>query len=358
VADPAVTAIVDRMADPASVAWAHEGQGNLAALPNPLAAIAAAAALGNTRALQSVTAPKDLRKAASAALHRLKSAGVKVDTAPPPRAFTLGKETFELPSRAFLGLPEADGDIELLLTASDEHGSCALGMILGGGGVREMRHAHMGRGDLRDIWRKSEQRAELVEVPFAVGLHYADRFAASSGHAHDYHHFLTHVPKATLAQAKALDPVAQARAPIDEAASELPRWVAPSSVLGADAVREGAARLLTVGKEDMETTERDAAMNELFAEVADRAFADGDLQAFLRAADLAADSYTLHGRPQAADSVRAQAAAARAGARGRDLDGVRLSSQLAVLMTFQRDTEAQIQAINDQMRQMSEGAED
>ena len=71
----ALAAILDRSGDPATVAWAHEGKGALAALPDPQLAIAAAGALGNVAALQSVNAPKDLRKAASAALHKLKSRG-------------------------------------------------------------------------------------------------------------------------------------------------------------------------------------------------------------------------------------------------------------------------------------------
>ena len=162
--DPTVLAIVNRSADVASVAWAHEGVGALASLPNPQAAIAAAAELGNVRALQSVQAPKDLRKAAAAALHKLKSKGMKVEEAPPPRAFTLTKEIVDLPSRAFFGLPDLEGDMELLLTTSDASGNCALGIILGAGRVKEVRHAHLGRGELREVWKQAEGRGDLAEM--------------------------------------------------------------------------------------------------------------------------------------------------------------------------------------------------
>src|SRR5687768_5615412 len=100
--------ILDRTGDAATVAWAHEGTGDLAKLPDPHLAIAAAAALGNAKALQSVTTgPKELRKAASAALHRLRSRGVKVETRVESRTAGLGRESVDIPSRAFLSLPDA-----------------------------------------------------------------------------------------------------------------------------------------------------------------------------------------------------------------------------------------------------------
>ena len=90
--NPVVAALLDRSGDPASVAWVHDGVGELAALPDPDAALAAAVEVGNTAALQAVAAPKALKKAAAAALHKLRSRGVKVEAAVAPRAFSLGKE--------------------------------------------------------------------------------------------------------------------------------------------------------------------------------------------------------------------------------------------------------------------------
>src|SRR5262245_17410281 len=98
---PDVRAILDRTGDEATVAWAHDGTGDVSKLPDPLLAIAAAAALGNVKALQSVQGPKELRKAAAAALHKLRSTGVKVEEKVAPRAVGLGKEVIDIPARAF-----------------------------------------------------------------------------------------------------------------------------------------------------------------------------------------------------------------------------------------------------------------
>ncbi|HNC96626.1 MAG TPA: hypothetical protein PKW90_10910, partial [Myxococcota bacterium] len=63
-----IQAIVDGSGDAATVAWAQRGEGSLAALSDPMLAIAAAVALGNVAALQAVNSPKDLKKAAGMAL--------------------------------------------------------------------------------------------------------------------------------------------------------------------------------------------------------------------------------------------------------------------------------------------------
>jgi hypothetical protein len=317
----AVTAIVDRTADAASVAWAHEGAGNLAALPDPHAAIAAAAALGNTRALQSVVAPKELKKAAAAALHKLKSRGVKIDEAPAPRAFVLGKAEESLPSRAFLSLPDMEGDSELLLTTSDGGGNCALGIILGAGRAKETRHAHLARHDLRNVWKEATGRSDLVEIPYNVGLHYAEKYLAGGDHKHDWTHFLEHVPAALLQAAKALDPMAAAPAPIDEGEDADARWLAPLGVLDNAALNQGIERFpFAVEGNDEEA--RDAALEIVYRETADGALEDGDRAALARSAELAAVAMIFHGRPRGAAIIRAQGEAALAGAPGSEISGV------------------------------------
>ena len=82
--DPGLAAVVDRSGDPAMVAWAHDGVGELAGLANVDVAVAAAVALRNVAALQAAAerGPKVTRKAAAAGLHRLRSAGVSIPSAP------------------------------------------------------------------------------------------------------------------------------------------------------------------------------------------------------------------------------------------------------------------------------------
>lgn len=348
-ADPTVTSIVDKSGDPASVAWAHDGVGDIAKLPNPLAAIAAAAQLGNARALQSVQAPKDLRKAASAALHKLKSKGLKIEAIAAPRSFTLGKEDLDLPSRAFFGIPDLDGDMELLLTTSDATGNCALGVVFSAGQPKEMRHAHVGRGELRDIWKQAEGRKDLAEVPFTTGLHYVERFAAGApDYKHDWHHFLEHVPQATLQAARTLDPLAKAPAPLGDEGGIA--WVAPSGVFDHAALTEGMDRLVALTRaEHVDDDVRNAALEALFAEVADRALAHGDRAALVRAAELAAVAFTLHGRPNAAASIRAQAESAAAGAAGSTLESVHTAVRLLLLANTQRYLGDRIDEVNRQL---------
>lgn len=347
--DPTVTAIVERTGDAASVAWAHEGTGDLASLPNPAAAIAAAAQLGNVKALQSVTAPKDLRKAAAAALHKLKSKGLKIEEVVAPRAFSLGKEGFDLPSRAFLGLPDLEGDMELLVTTSDAGGNCALALILGGGRVKEMRHAHLGRGELRDVWKQAEGRQDLTEIPFLTGLHYAEKFAATSEHKHDWTHFLEHVPAPTLQQAKALDPLATARAAIDEGEDPNPRWLAPLGTLDDGALRHGINAMITVARTAVDDATRDAELEALYVQTADNALEHGDRTALVRSAELAADALVFHGRPRGAAVVRAQAEAAANGAPGSAIDGVLTGVKFLLISQAQGQLQERIQELNGQI---------
>ncbi len=348
--DPTVSAIVDRSADPASVAWAHDGVGNVAALPDPLAAITAAGLLGNAKALQAVAAPKELRKAASAALHKLKSKGIKIEEVAAPRAFTLAKEGFDLAPRAFLSLPDLQGDIELLVTTSDPTGNCALGMLLGAGGVKEMRHAHLGRGDLRDVWKQAQGRAEIAEIPFAVGLHYAERYATTSAdHKHDWTHFLEHISAATLAGARALDPMTRVPEAVEEGEDPNPRWLAPLGALDESALQAGIADVVALMGNPGDDDSRDAALEAIYARTADTALADGDPAALARAAELAAAAVAFHGRPRGAAMLSAQVDAILAGAAGSAVEGVAMGVRLLLLSQAQQQLGGRIQAINDQI---------
>ncbi len=345
-----LASIVDRTADPASVAWAHAGQGDLAALPDPLAAIAAAAKLGNSAALQGVSAPKELRKAAGAALHKLKSQGVKILAAAPPRAFSLGKEDIDLRSRAFVSNPDREGELELLLTTSDATGNCALAVILGPRGVRETRHGHLSRGEVRGMWRDAEARPELTELPYVAALHYADAaFAgpAPAGHdgqastaAQDWRHFLGHVPMATLTSARILDPLAMAPAGMEEEETGN-LWMAPISLLSEAALRDGLIAIVTAVAEHADASgdaaALDAHLEALYANVSDAALAGGDRAALTDAAELSAAVFAFRGRPLQAAQVRAQGEEITAGAPGSAINGVALGVRLFLLTQAQQD---------------------
>lgn len=222
--------IIGRSGDAATVAWAHEGTGRLADLSDPMLGIAAAVALGNASALSSVTAPKDLKKAAAAALHRLRASGVRVESQRAPSAFRLSTAEEAPPSRAFVGLPDQDGHVEFLLTASDTDSSCVLAFLAGGPrATAEVRHGHVSRSELRDTWKQVE-KYRLVEIPFATGLHYADRLLGSVSER-NYLHFLDHVSAETLQSARILDPLANVPAAnAAEPEAEVLEWILPTDM--------------------------------------------------------------------------------------------------------------------------------
>ncbi|MDP2307511.1 MAG: hypothetical protein Q8P18_15900 [Pseudomonadota bacterium] len=356
--DPAaLAAILARTAgpaaDPATIAWAHEGKGDLSALPDPHLAIAAAAALGNSRALLSVTGPKELKKAAAAALHKLKSRGVKIEEAPAPRAFVLGKGEEPLPARAFLSLPDMTGDMELLLTTSDAGGNCALGVILSAGRAKQTQHGHLARAELRDVWKQATARGDLVEIPYIVGLHYAERFLATGEHKHDWTHFLEHVPSALLQSARVLDPLANPPAAVDEGEDPNPRWMAPLGVLDNAALNHGINQMPVVVASAEDDAARDAGLAALYTETADNALEAGDRAALARSADLTAVALTFHGRPLGAAIVRAQGEAALAGAPGSAIEGVAMSVRLLLITQTQQRIQDRVAEIN---REGLEGA--
>lgn len=302
-----VHAIVQRTADPASVAWAHEGAGSLATLPDPLAAIEAAGLVGNLAALQAVNAPKDLRKAAALALHKARSRGVMVP-APTTRpvVFSLGREAVDVPSRAFLSLPDMDGDVELLLTCTDGEGTCALGVILGGtGGLREARHAHLTRGQLRDTWKTAERRSDLAELPFAAGLAIA-LGTPELVRDHAWTHFLEHVPADVLAAARTMDlDAARVAVPARESddGASADGWLAPVSLLDPGALDAAVARYAGAAAEGEAPPSLDTVVDEVAA-----GLLDADRRARLAdAARRAAGTWRWHGRPVAAARLEALA---------------------------------------------------
>lgn len=206
-----IQAIIERQGDPATAAWAHEGAGRLSDLADPMLGIAAAVALGNVAALQSVAAPKDLKKAAAAALHRLRSSGVKVQTPAPRASFQLGQETNLPAPRAFVAAPDGSGEVEFVLTVSDADESCAIGLrAVSASLISDSGHSHLSRTELRSTWAEVQKNG-LIEIPFTTGLHWADRLI---GATHAFQHFLEHVPAAALTAARAATP--RPLAPVSE----------------------------------------------------------------------------------------------------------------------------------------------
>ncbi|MSQ01969.1 MAG: hypothetical protein EXR71_08755 [Myxococcales bacterium] len=325
-ADSRLSAILDRSGDAATVAWAHDGAGDLTTLSDPELAIHAAGELGNVAALQAVVAPKSLRKAAALALHRIRSRGIKVADAVPPTAFTLAREAFDVPPRAFLSGPNAMGNCQLLMTATDREGSCIMEVIIGGDKVQD-HHGHANRGELRRFWKEIEGDGVMVEIPFSAGLHLGD--AALKGKpAHGWDHFLSKLAAGALAAARSADPrqVALADTGAEAEAWVLPAWLLPGAVV------DGIVASLPADA----TPENEGWLNDAIAGALDGA----GREAFAFAADRSALVFALLGRGAAAKSAWAAAARLRSGDDCRDLAPLRSAVLLAAFQDLQqRQTE-------------------
>lgn len=349
-ADPRLSSILDRSGDPSTVAWAHEGAGDLAALADPLLAIQAALELGNGAALQAASTsnlPKDVRKAAGAALHRLKSRGVKV--APiAPKVVVLPAEALDLPPRAFVSVPDADGDLEVALTASTGEGSCVCAALLGGSsGISDIRHGHCNRSELRRVWREMETRRDLVEVPFLVGLHILDGLASG----HDWNHFLTHVSAPTLQAARLLDPTQGVPSAVVEDEALVGRdWSVPVSLLDASIVAQAAEKVAHAGSNSQDFA---AHLDAAVLAISETGYTK-NRAALLRHLELVALAFRWHGRAASADAALAQKAAIEAGEALSSIPSVRnaagtaVTRQLAEMAREIQDTLAQLGLSNDQ----------
>ncbi len=313
--DPRISSIVSRVGDAATVAWAHDGTGDVVSLADPELAIAAAAELGNVVALQSVVAPKSLRKAAAAALHRLKSRGVKVEDRAPVRAFTLAAEAVDVPPRAWLGAPDADGNIALVLTATDLEGSCVAEVRLGIPNPH-MEHGHASRGEVRELWRRLAADAGLKEVPFSLGLNLADA-AVSGSHDHGWKHFMEKISATQLTTARGLDRLQFGGAEVEEAVGDRLLCL-PHALINAGVTAE---QLRTTPEGD----------DSWIADGANAALHDGNRADFLAAARMAELALRVHGRVVAANDAAALAEKIAAGAAGSELFAVRTAVTRATM---------------------------
>ncbi len=330
--DPRITSIVDRSGHAETVAWAHEGHGNVASLPDPELAIAAALVLGNGVALASVTAPKPLRKLASAALHKLKSQGVKVAAAAPPRSFSLGAEEVNVPPRAFLSRPNTMGNIHLVLTATDRDGSCIMELIYGGSRLND-NHGHASRGELRSFWRELENDRAMGEIPFVAGLHLGDVLVQGK-HAHGWDHLLEKVDPGTLTSARLLDPLRHAPPAKDDDGDPgdwtLPAWLVPPKVVES-----------TLESMPQELAPEGEALPEAWLEAGTDEALSAARHEFATACEQFALAFALLGRPRAAAEARSVRRRIEDGEAGRTLPQVRQSLLLAVYDEIRRRDEEQ-----------------
>ncbi|MCK6507376.1 hypothetical protein L6R53_29080 [Myxococcota bacterium] len=201
-------------ADADALAWL-QGQGDVDALSadSGLAAVEAALILGLAERIAAAGAAraKDVRKAARAAAHKLRSAGVQVPEAASATVWTLGREERAVPEpRALIGLPEEDGYVPFLLASYGEEEACLSGGAAGPvQGFRDDDHGHTSRSQARKVLDNAQGHHTMHEVGFHEAVALLERaFEAGAGARRPggWGHLLSHVDADTLAAARQLDP--------------------------------------------------------------------------------------------------------------------------------------------------------
>ena len=198
----------------AASAWLSAGTGlDELSLQDAISAIEAARRSENSERLQEArkgAAHKLVRKAAGAALHRLKSSGVAI-AAPTTQVWTPRADLDEIPPPvALLGMPNPDGYFPFLLIAFGKEESCASAGLAGGGqGFTDTDHAHVGRKSAREILQEGRARQGMKDVPFHVALHFVLRAfeESGSGKPPGFDHMLGSVPEGFKNSARLLDPL-------------------------------------------------------------------------------------------------------------------------------------------------------
>ncbi len=198
--------------DPA-LRWLTQG-GSIDALDTETAlhAVEAALHLGRGDLLAQVkdgARNKEVRKAAGAAIHKLKSMGQKVEEVRSAHSFTLAKEEApEMPPIAFLSRPDHEGTFSFLtLVTGDAETVVFAGIAGGAGGFRDVDHTHFGRARRRAILDDARKDEALVELPFHVALQLLERAFALGGRTpHEWDHLLIHLDEGTKTSARVLQP--------------------------------------------------------------------------------------------------------------------------------------------------------
>lgn len=322
--NPRVAELVARSGDAATLAWLHDGVGTLAALPDIDLAVAAAVAMKNAPLLLAAVEQGDraARKAAAAGLHRLRSAGVAIPTAPvQPRSFSLDREELGTLLRAYVGVPDDNGDLEVLLTVSTDAGSAAMGVVLGGrSGVRDVKITVLSRSSVREVWKTAE-RYRRAEAPFTAALHYAERFGADHP---EWRHFLKLLPAGLLEQSRAQGPLST-RLPGQPAEPEtLSRWMPNPDLLDEAPLNRALPQVMEIVASPAYEDDfaRRAAMDVVMLDAADAALSDAARAAMVAHLELVLAMLWLSGWDRHHAMFDGILAEVRSGAPGRDIASV------------------------------------
>lgn len=322
--------------DPA-LRWLMDG-GSIDALDTHTAlhAVEAALALGRGDLLAQVKAEardKEVRKAAGAAIHRLKAAGKKVEEVRSGRAYTLAPEDQpELPPVAFIGRPDLDGTWSFLTLVTGGTETVVFAGVAGGaGGHRDVEHTHLGRSRRRAVLDDVRKDEALAEVPFHVALQLLDRAFEIGGRTpHEWDHLLVHLDEGIKTSARVLSPWKDLlEAPhADVLAQIVPLLDGPHAALllpDSEPVLRAVVEVMGARASALEVSEdsRQRRLEGAIDEAADEAVQGFRRQTWSLALDVLAVVAQHRGWEDLVEPARHTALALRLGWRGRDIPYVR-----------------------------------
>lgn len=200
---------------PAS-AWLR-GEAGIESLAEPVALSAIEAARqrqdgARLQAAKDSGASKAIRKAAGAALHKLKAAGVTVEAARSKQTWTARGAALDAPPPpvALVGMPDPNGYFPFVMVAYKPEEACASAGLAGAGqGYTDADHAHLSRSQAREVLAGSKREQGLTELPFHVALHFLQRAFEEGGRGepHGFGHLLEAVDEGLKNSARLLDPM-------------------------------------------------------------------------------------------------------------------------------------------------------
>jgi len=196
--------------DPAIRFLAHGGSIHDLERHAALHAVEAALRLGRGDLLTTAkneARDKEVRKAAAAAIHRLKSMGQKVEETRSAQAWTLkAEEAPVFPPVAVVSMPDQDGTFAFVAVVTGANETVAFGGMAGGvSGHRDVEHTHLSRSARREILADLRRDEAMTELPFHAALQVLERaFALGGATPHEWDHLLVHLDEGTKTSARLL----------------------------------------------------------------------------------------------------------------------------------------------------------
>ncbi len=328
----------------AASAWLSTGTGlDDLSQRDGLSAIEAARRAENSTRLQEArkdAGDKLVRKAAGAALHRLKASGVEVVAAVAQQWAPSADLDETPPPVAQLGMPDPHGYFPFVMIAFGKEEGCASAGLAGGGqGFTDTDHAHVGRKAAREILQHGRTQQGLQEVPFHVALHFVLRAfeEAGVGKPHGFDHMLDSVPEGIQNTARLLDPLEGQPTELDrDALHEVDALMDPRGgvylALGEAEMEAGFVGVMSAltSKLELDDESRKQRISVVIDDVADQLLSDVARRSWALAMDVV--TFLAWRRDDTAVSrcARHTALALRKGLAGRDIPFIRewVDSQL------------------------------